>query len=108
MLVTDEEQSGYVCARILILCACIEVCIKYVRLRLNFALHYFPHSYICVVRNCAHIVGGSSLNTVGIGFNGAETNCGIAYILGILLMNSCNTVIFVATTIICSLSTLRC
>ena len=24
----------------------------------------------------------------GIGFNGAETNCGIAHILGILLMNS--------------------
>ena len=45
-------------------------------------------------------------STVGIGFNGAETNCGIAHILGILLMNSCNTVIFLATTIICSLSTL--
>ena len=27
-------------------------------------------------------------------FNGAETNCGIAHILGILLMNSCNTEIF--------------
>ena len=26
-----------------------------------------------------------------IGFNGAETNCKIAHILGILLMNSCNT-----------------
>ena len=26
--------------------------------------------------------------TVGIGFDGAETNCGIARILGILLMNS--------------------
>ena len=32
-----------------------------------------------------------------LGFNGAETNCGIAHILGILLMNSCNTVIFLAT-----------
>ena len=32
--------------------------------------------------------------TVGIGFNGAETNCGIAHILGILLMNSYNTGIF--------------
>ena len=42
-----------------------------------------------------------------IGFNGAETNCGIAHILGILLMSSCNTVIFLATTIICSLSTLN-
>ena len=30
----------------------------------------------------------------GIGFNGAETNCGIAHILGTLLMNSCNTDIF--------------
>ena len=29
-----------------------------------------------------------------IGFNGAETNCRIAHILGILLMNSCNTDIF--------------
>ena len=28
------------------------------------------------------------------GLNGAETNCGIAHILGILLMNSCNTDIF--------------
>ena len=27
----------------------------------------------------------------GLGFNGAETNCGIACILGILLMNSCDT-----------------
>ena len=47
-------------------------------------------------------------SAVGIGFNGAETNCGIAHILGILLMNSCNTVsIFLATAIICSLSTLK-
>ena len=38
-------------------------------------------------------------STVGIGFNGTETNCGIAHILGILLMNSYNTVIFLATTI---------
>ena len=30
-------------------------------------------------------------SAVGIGFNGAETNCGIAHILGILLMNSYNT-----------------
>ena len=28
---------------------------------------------------------------VTVGFNGAETNCGIAHILGILLMRSCNT-----------------
>ena len=37
-------------------------------------------------------------STVGIGFNRAETNCGVAHILGILLMNSCNTIIFLATT----------
>ena len=35
-------------------------------------------------------------SAVGIGFNEAETNCGIAHILGILLMNSYN------TDIICS------
>ena len=40
--------------------------------------------------------------------NGAETNCGIAHILGILLMNSYdNKVYFLAATIICSLSTLN-
>jgi len=33
-------------------------------------------------------------SAIGIGFNGAETNCGIAHILGILLMNSCNKDIF--------------
>ena len=45
---------------------------------------------------------------VGLGFNGAETICGIAHILGILPMNSYNTYIFLATTIICSLSALKC
>ena len=47
--------------------------------------------------------------TLLIGFNGAETNYGIAHILGILLMNSYNIciVISLATTIICSLSTLN-
>ena len=41
-------------------------------------------------------------------FNGAETNCGIAHNLGILLMNSYNTdIYFLASTIICSLSTLN-
>ena len=33
-------------------------------------------------------------SAVGIGFSGAETNCGIAHILGILLMNSYNRYIF--------------
>ena len=37
----------------------------------------------------------------GIGFNGAETNCGIADILGILLMSSYDIKIFRATTICC-------
>ena len=45
----------------------------------------------------------------GIRFNGAETDCGIARILGILRrMNSWDTQIyFLATIIICSLSTLN-
>ena len=34
-------------------------------------------------------------SAVGIGFNGAETNCGIAHILDILLVNSCNTDIYI-------------
>ena len=46
-------------------------------------------------------------SAVGMRFNGPETNCGIAHILGILLMNSYNTDIFLATTIICSLPTLN-
>ena len=40
---------------------------------------------------CSH--GGWLLlkcSAIGIGFNGVETNCGIARILGILLMNSCD------------------
>ena len=32
-----------------------------------------------------------SLLLAKLGFNGAETNCEIARILGILLMNSCDT-----------------
>ena len=49
-------------------------------------------TYMCCPRLCSH--GGWLLLTcsaVGIGFNGAETNCGIARILGILLMNSWDT-----------------
>ena len=38
-----------------------------------------------------------------MGYNGAETNCGIAHILGILLINSKDFKIFWATTI-CRLS----
>ena len=33
-------------------------------------------------------------SAIGIGFNGAQTNCGIARILGILLMNSWDTYIY--------------
>ena len=48
-------------------------------------------TYMCCPWLCSH--GGWFLlkcSAVGIGFNGAETNCGIARILGILLMNSCD------------------
>ena len=55
-------------------------------------MHYFPHSYICVVHNCTHLCGWLLLkcSAVGIGFNGVETNCGITHNLCILLMNSYN------------------
>ena len=46
-------------------------------------------------------------SAIGIGFNGAETNCRIAHILGILLMNSCNTDRFLATTVVYGLSSLN-
>ena len=42
-------------------------------------------------------------STIGIEFNGTETNCGIAHILVILLMNSYDIQIILATTI-CFLS----
>ena len=63
---------------------------------------------MCCPQLCSHC-GWLLLkcSAIGIGFNGAETNCRIAPILGILLMNSCNTDKFLATTIICSLSTLN-
>ena len=60
---------------------------------------------------CRLLVAGASLcshcgwlllkcSAIGIGFNGAETNCEIAHILGILLMNSyeiqiCSEAIFI-------------
>ena len=49
-------------------------------------------TYMCCPRLCSH--GGWLLlkcSAIGIGFNGAETNCGIARLLGILLMNSWDT-----------------
>ena len=48
--------------------------------------------YMCCPRLCSH---GRWLllkcSAIGIGFNGAEANSGIARILGILLMNSWDT-----------------
>ena len=64
--------------------------------------------YMCCPQLCSHC-GWLLLkcSAIGIGFNGAETNCRIAHILGILLMNSCNTDRFLATTVVCGLSTLN-
>ena len=63
---------------------------------LNNVLTYFAlfSSLICVVHDWAHLVGGTPPKIfliIGIGFNGAETSCGIAHILGILPMNSYDT-----------------
>ena len=58
-------------------------------------MHYFPHyTYVLSVTVLTLWVAPPEMFCNGIGFNGAETNCGIAHILGILLMNSCNTDIF--------------
>ena len=49
-------------------------------------------TYMCCPRLCSH--GGWLLlkcSAISIGFNGAETNCGVARILGILLINSWDT-----------------
>ena len=64
--------------------------------------------YMCCSQLCSHC-GWLLLkcSAIGIGFNGAETNCRIAHILGILLMNSCNTDRFLATTVVYGLSTLN-
>ena len=62
---------------------------------------------MCCPWLCSH--GGWLLlkcSAIGIGFNGAETNCGIAHILGILLMNSYDTY-FLATAVIFRLFTLN-
>ena len=61
---------------------------------------------MCCSQLCSHC-GWLLLkcSAIGIGFNGAETNCRIAHILGILLMNSCNTDRFLATTVVYGLST---
>ena len=64
---------------------------------------------MCCSQLCSHC-GWLLLkcSAIGIGFNGAETNCRIAHILGILLMNSCNTDRFLATTVVYGLSSLNC
>ena len=64
---------------------------------------------MCCSQLCSHC-GWLLLkcSAIGIGFNGAETNCSIAHILGILLMNSCNTDRFLATTVVYGLSSLNC
>ena len=63
---------------------------------------------MCCSQLCSHC-GWLLLkcSAIGIGFNGAETNCRIAHILGILLMNSCNTDRFLATTVVSGLSRLK-
>ena len=57
----------------------------------------------CLSLDYARLAGHS----ISMAFNGAETNCRIAHILGILLMNSCNTDRFLATTVVYGLSTLK-
>jgi len=69
-------------------------------------LRYFSHLYVLsvTVLHCGSLL--LKCSAIGIGFNGAENNCGTAHILGILLMNSYDTY-FLATTIICHLFTLN-
>ena len=69
-------------------------------------------TYVCCPWLCSHC-GWLLLkcSAIGIGFNGAETNCGIAHILGIQYWWTVTTRrynYFTATTIICSRSTLNC
>ena len=52
------------------------------QLRAQFETVQIPVCFSGILLKCS---------AIGIGFNGAETNCGIARILGILLMNSCDT-----------------
>ena len=70
-----------------------------------FSLSFVERSFLCHCSHCGWLL--LKCSAIGIGFNGVETNCRIAHILGILLMNSCNTDKFLATTIICSLSALN-
>ena len=77
----------YACALFIYL---TDMYIQYVILIMHY-IFFVVFLLIHLVSNCVHIVGGRLLlkcSTVGIGFNGAKTSCGIAQILGILLMNS--------------------
>ena len=49
-------------------------------------MHFYK--YIFHTAKYIWIVDGELLLLLSLGFNGAETNCGIAHILGILLMIS--------------------
>ena len=51
---------------------------------------YFKTTLLC--SHCGWLL--LKCSAVGIGFNGAETNCGIAHISGIQLMNSYNIDLF--------------
>ena len=57
---------------------------------LNNALisHCVPYLYVLSVTVLTLWVAPLKWSAVGIGFNGTKTNCGIARILGILLMNT--------------------
>ena len=89
-------------------------------LAVNFTFNlYLPHSQVTLKMTSTQVVKTSvtlmpifnlqwGTKLLGQYYNEAETNCRIAHILGILLMNSYNTdIFFLATTIICSLSALK-
>ena len=81
------------CARNQILGACIIYLFKLrvLLVRLSFPLRYFPHFYVLSATVLTRWVLFLKCSAICIGFNGAETNCGIARNLGILLMNSWDT-----------------
>ena len=78
--------------------------LNYFRVFHNFAWIISPGMLIWAVEILMSAFVACELKVVslsGIGFNGAETNCGIADILGIPLMSSYDIKIFRATTICC-------
>ena len=58
------------------------------------ALHFLWAVFlpVCFVSNCAHagMAPPKMFYNISIGFNEAKTNCRIAQVLGILLLNSCD------------------